>query len=199
MGHWSNREIEIGELGYEDPDGAICLAHIADDYLRSQVGDASEIECTFCGREEEPGSLPFAVHLEKLMPCFMSAFWSYYVRHDEAPRMDGEAFGTEDTLTAVGDLAGGAFDDAVVDVVSQSISDAIVDVEVSTWFTTMDTDDLSLGWRRFDETTRHVSRFVVPGDRLSRSPLARVSGSLDQLLVYVEGEHSLVRTMDVRS
>lgn len=197
MGYWSERQIEIAELGYNVPEGTICLTHVTDDYLRSHAGEPNEFACTFCGLEGDGHRSPFAVQLENLMPCFMDAFWSYYGRYDEAPRFEGETFGTEDTSTAVWDLTSGAFDEVVLDAVSQNITDAIVDPEVSTWYTRMDTEDLSLGWGVFAETTRHVSRFVLPGERGNRSPLNRVSGFLEQLLTYVEGEHNLVRTMPV--
>ena len=193
MGMASEQSIAAGERGYEYIcDMTICVDHIADPYLHEHAGEPSESSCSFCPRTEDA---PFAVSLRGVQETFMTAFWNHYGRADDAPYWDGGYHGLEDTGFAVAELAMEAFEPDVVDDVATALTDAIGDLDVSTWFTRMDTDDLELNWSAFEKTAKHVSRFIVPDDETGRSPMARVSSFLRQLLMYVEGEHSLVRTM----
>lgn len=194
MGMAKEQAIAAAERGYVyTEDATICLSHITDLYLQQQAGPASETTCSFCDRSDDEA---FAVAFEGVQEVFMNAFWNYYGRADDAPRWEGEYHGLEDTNTAVGELAVGSFDDDVVDDIATALTNAIEDFEVSTWFTPMATDDLELSWSAFEQTARHVSRFIVPNDDRGRSPMARVSSFLRQLLLYVEGDHNLVRTME---
>lgn len=194
MGMAKKQAIAAAERGYVyTEDATICLSHITDLYLQQQAGPASETTCSFCDRSDDEA---FAVAFEGVQEVFMNAFWNYYGRADDAPRWEGEYHGLEDTNTAVGELAVGSFDDDVVDDIATALTNAIEDFEVSTWFTPMATDDLELSWSAFEQTARHVSRFIVPNDDRGRSPMARVSSFLRQLLLYVEGDHNLVRTME---
>lgn len=193
MGGASERGIEVHERGYDDVEGTICIDHVDDDFLRAAAGEPDETSCSFCGRSE-PGEAPFAVELQTLMPAFFDAFWDYYTRFDEAPYWDGESHGTDWADTAVYNIAQGAFAEKVEDAVLAAISEAIVDGEVGTMFTRMDTDDLSLAWDEFEEIARHVSRSLFLSST-SRAPLGRVASFLNQLLEYVDGDLNLVRTL----
>lgn len=190
MGWASEHQIEMSERGYEDLDATICLDHIVDDFLLAAAGAPTATSCTFCDRAE---NYTFAADLQVIMPVFMDAFWSYYGRLDSAAVFDGEYVGVTDTPDAVWDVASGAFADEVSDNVLDAIIGSIVDTEVSRWFNYMGTDDLEFGWTAFSEIAKHVSRFVVPSDRDSRSPMARVIGFLDELTVYVDGALGLIR------
>ncbi len=195
MGMAKQQAIAAHERGYDSLDDmTICLDHLTDSYLLTHAGLASEASCSFCGRTREDDA--FAVSFSGVQEIFMNGFWTFYTRADDAPYWDHEYQGLEDTGLTVNEFAQGIFDDSVVDHVADALTKAIGDPEVGTWFSRMATDDLELSWSEFVHTARHVSRFIVPGDEDGRSPMARVSSFLGELLLYVEGEHSLVRTME---
>ncbi|MGD2204517.1 RES domain-containing protein [Microbacterium maritypicum] len=187
--------IAADERGYDSLEEAtICENHLIDPYLRGRAGTATVASCSFCGRAD--GGEAFAVPFAGIQEIFMNAFWTFYSRADDAPYWDHEYHGLVDTQFTVAEFAHGIFDDSVIDDITDALSEAIGEPEVGTWFTRMATDDLELSWSEFERTARHVSRFIAPIDKGGRSPMTRVSSFLGQLLLYIEGKHSLVRTME---
>ena len=175
-------------------DATICLEHITDTYLHGIAGQPTERHCSFCGRESDPSA--FAVRFEPVLACFMETFWAYNTKPEDAPVFEGDLYGLEWTESQVGNLTTAGFDDAVVDEVTTLIADSIGVPEVGTLFSDMATDDLELSWVDFTETARHVSRFVIAGEKGGRSPMSRFSNFLFQLRrYYVDSDHGLVRTM----
>jgi hypothetical protein len=179
--------------GFSGVDAALCLDHITDDVLRQLVADdATENECSYCGRIAEGGK-PFAVPMDIIGDhVWEAASWVYadpgYIEYH-----DGEPWATEnltETNEVMYEILGDAVDQTVGDAVILAFTDAVNDREY--W---VDNDHgylFSLGWSTFVNTVRTESRFIFIGSSTrvgyEDEPPARLTKFLSALLTYVESD-----------
>lgn len=117
--------MDIDESPYGNVDGLICLAHITDPYLRSNLNQhrASEDACEVC-----PGSSPTLVSLSDISTVVGEAAHFWYADPVEELYYDsreggyqGEVLDTEDVLANICDSA---FEDAVsVEIIKRLFTD----------------------------------------------------------------------------
>lgn len=182
---------ELEVRGYGEVDGAICLAHVIDAALASDLEDeVTPGDCVLCGAVAEK---PTAVSVESLMSTLMDSFRYFFKTSAELPwdNEDGNYIGPQlDTHEAIYELAADAFEPAVLDDALELVSRAIGDEnEWTTWGAAADTDDLDYAWMQFAETVTYESRFVFFDGGPHRDPALRF---LRRLREYLNEKNGLV-------
>ncbi|WFR67673.1 RES domain-containing protein [Curtobacterium flaccumfaciens] len=166
-------------------EGSVCLSHIIDASLLTEVGVATDRECTVCGRAEAACEPAFAVQWDAVMEPFMRAFWREYERPETAPTPSD----LEETDWAVGYLSQWAFETRFIETIGPLISGAITVDEASTFGAAVSADGLSHERETFESTVKHESRFVFMG---SDGPSADVQDFLRKLGQLASDESGLV-------
>jgi hypothetical protein len=183
---------EEDQRGWEDLDGAICQAHITDEFLSAAAGEPTDYECTVCGRTAASEEAPFAVAWAAVLEPFMAAFWREFTRASEAPIFDHEPVGLEDTSWAVTYMTQKAFDR--LDEIIPAITGVIADDSVGTVGALMTADHLSHTWANFSHTVKHEIRFVFAG---SEGPAASVRNFLELIGNYATDVGGLITEVPV--
>ncbi|WP_301113672.1 RES domain-containing protein [Microbacterium sp.] len=176
-------------------DETVCLDHITDRVLRDLLSfGLSEFRCSFCGRSEPDGGIPFAILMDELGDrVWEAANWLYEGTEDVQFSEDGEPWSYE-TLYETNDVIYDTVEDALDPRFSMEIVERIKEATKSTdyWVGSERADPSAIGWASFARTVRFESRFVFIGSSerpgYEDEPPARIARFLEALLTYVESD-----------
>ena len=173
------RDLENAEAqGWYDPEKSVCPDCVEDDDLKSEIqANFSSTSCDYCGRSSGQSiAAPIRVVLKPVAEALF--------RHYEDPAQvglpwdEGEYFrreaiiGTSEALESLGfECDEKLFDD---------ISDAFLNYEWypcahGHWLGTHEHEELIYGWQRFEEETKHRTRYFFPQVKGSSTPGERYS------------------------
>ncbi|MBB1510882.1 RES domain-containing protein [Tessaracoccus sp. MC1756] len=186
--------IEPSDLyGIDGMSETVCLDHITDAVLRGRLEPlASELECSFCGRQGEEDEPHFAVAMDDLGAAVWEAANFLYTLATDVQYFDGEPW-SEESLYETSDVIYDTVGDSIDDQHSEPIVNSLVKgASGPDHWVGGSLNALALDWASFSRTVRHESRFVLSAspDRpgVDDEPPARIARFLEALVTYVESD-----------
>ena len=211
MGIAKSHRIEAEERGWYDPEKSVCPDCVEDDYLKSEIqASASNNICDYCGAKSAD---PIAAPTESIMTHVAAAFFSEYADPSMAsvPYAEGEYLfsgAMTDTGDALMSLPLECHDDLFEDITGSFLNDLWYPCANGHWADVSGHQELRFGWERFEETTKHKSRYffpkiggaVEPGERYSPGDILAAIGALvkkNHLTSVVKSQTNFYRVREI--
>ncbi len=211
MGRVKDEWIEAEARGWNDPEKFVCAQCVDDPILKSEIrASVSNKVCDYCGAKSAD---PIAAPTESIMTHVTEAFFSEYadpsmasVPYAEVEYLfSGSMTDTEDALMA---LPLECHDDLFADIAGAFLNDLWYPCANGHWAEVSGHQELRFGWERFEETTKHESRYffpriggaVEPGERYSPGDILAAIGALVQenkLTATIQAETKVYRVREI--